>query len=390
MIRVLQVCAVDFTVKHFLLPLIKSLEEQQYKTSVMCSRGDDFEYLIGKKVDMIEMPFSRSWNVFKHFNTLVNMLLFLKRNKYDIVHTHTPVASLIARISARIAGVSIIIYTAHGFYFHDNMRPIKRSFHVMLEKFAAYFCDMILTQSEEDCITAVKEKIIKKDKILTIGNGIDLSRFNPAKIKQQKRDSLRNELKIPADSVVVAIVGRLVHEKGYVEFFKAASLINKKYPKTYFLVIGDALTTDYDNSKQEFIELIDHLNIRSRTIFTGMRSDVELLLAASDIFCLPSHREGMPRSIIEAMALGKPVITTDIRGCREEVIDNETGYIIPPFDPRSLAEALIKLIVDRETRIKFGNAGLARAKKYYDESIVLKKQIDVYQQLIAAKKLSVE
>lgn len=384
-LKVLQVCAVDFTVKNFLLPLIKFLELQGFEVTTVCTSGEFFQELRQQGINLHGITIARSSNLWRHIISGKKLFSFIRQHRFQIVHTHTPIASLIGRITARLAGVPIILYTAHGFYFHERMSPLKRQFHIWLEKFAALFCDFIFTQSEEDRQEAIKLKICKEDKIAWIGNGIDLHKFNPANIKQEDKENLLKELGLEQARYIVGIIGRLVREKGFMEFFTAASLVLKRHPETYFLVIGDALVSDYDASKAEIYQHIEQLGIKEHVRFTGFRSDIPQLLSLMDVYTLPSYREGMPRSIIEAMAMAKPVVATNIRGCREEILDGETGFLVPVGDAKALADAILRLVENPELAAEMGKRGQERALKLYDEQQVLQRQLEVYKKLIQQK-----
>ncbi|MCX7766383.1 MAG: glycosyltransferase family 4 protein [Candidatus Sumerlaeia bacterium] len=384
-LKVLQICAVDFTVKNFLLPLIKFLELQGFEVTTVCTPGEFFHELRQQGINLHGIPIARSFNLWRHLISGKKLFSFIRQHRFQIVHTHTPVASLIGRITARLAGVPIILYTAHGFYFHERMSPTARQFHIWLEKIAALFCDFIFTQSEEDRQTAIKLNICKEHKIAWIGNGIDLHRFNPANIKREDKENLLKELGLEQAQFIVGIIGRLVREKGFMEFFTAASQILKRYPKTYFLVIGDALVSDYDASKAEIHRHIEQLGIKDHVRFTGFRSDIPQLLSLMNVYTLPSYREGMPRSIIEAMAMAKPVVATNIRGCREEIVDGKTGFLVPVGDATALAEAILRLLENPELAEEIGKRGRDRAIELYDEQLVLQRQLEVYKKLIQRK-----
>jgi len=384
-LKVLQICAVDFTVRNFLYRLIRFLERQGFEVTVACTPGEFTDELRREGINLHGISISRNLNIFHHCKSFVKLYSFMRLHSFDIVHTHTPIASIIGRIAARLAGVPIVLYTAHGFYFHDRMKPSLRRFHILLEKFAAAFCDFIFTQSEEDRQTAIKLGICPPEKIEWIGNGVDLQRFNPASVASADLDRLRRDLDLERDCRVVGIIGRLVREKGYFEFFDAAARIIKDLPHTYFLVIGDALSSDYDASKNELIQHIESLGIKEHVRFTGMRGDIPELLSLVDVYTLPSYREGMPRSIIEAMAMSKPVIATDIRGCREEVVHKETGFLVPVGDSLALTEAILELLRHPELARRFGKNGRQRAIELFDEEKVLDRQMDVYKRLIKQK-----
>jgi glycosyltransferase involved in cell wall biosynthesis len=386
-LKVLQLCAVDFTVQNFLLPLIEFLTSHGFDVTTACSPGPYIPSLQARGLNMVGLPISRSMKVWKHFQSTISLYRFLRAHHFDIVHVHTPIAGLIGRFAARLARVPIKIYTAHGFYFHDEMHPLKRFFHINLERLGSSWGDFILTQSEEDRQTAIQKKIVSQDRIITIGNGVDLNRFDPDKVSSGEKLKLRNEFNIPDGAPIVGMIGRLVREKGYREFIEAAPRILSEFPDTHFLCIGDELQSDHDASKREFLDRIRVLNLTDRIHFTGMRSDIPELLSILSVYTLPSYREGMPRSVIEAMAMGLPVVATNIRGCREEVVHGETGYLIPPRSTEDLARAVIDLLADPGRAQAYGSAGLFRVREIFSENLVLKRQLDVYMRLIHEKGL---
>ncbi|GAG17971.1 unnamed protein product, partial [marine sediment metagenome] len=200
---------------------------------------------------------------------------------------------------------------------------------------------------------------------------------------------VRTELGLSLDDKVVGFIGRLVQEKGVEELLKAMGQVIKEIPDAKLLVVGDTLASDRDlRTTERLQELIQRNNLEGVIKFTGFREDIPELLAIMDLFALPSHREGMPRSILEAMAAGKPVIATDIRGCREEVVDGETGYLVPVNDPGKLAEAIIKILSDKMLAKRMSEAGRQRAVEFFDERKVLEKQLGIYRKLIQQKRLS--
>ena len=383
--KILQVCAVDFTVKHFLKPLIKFLTAQGFDVVTACSDGEFFSEMEKEGLKMKAIPFSRSTNVLSHLRALYLLRKYLVKERFDIIHVHTPIVGLIGRIAGVLAGVLIRIYTAHGFYFHDDMPPLKRKVFVNLEKFGHKFGHFIFTQSDEDRQTAIKEGICRDNEILTIGNGVDIDRFNPERISEDTLNKLRSEFGFTKENKVIAIIGRIVREKGYFEFFQAAKNILEIKPEIRFLVIGEALKSEHDVSRKEILDFVEKVGIRSAVRFVGMREDIPELLMLSDIYTLPSYREGMPRSIIEAMAMEKPVATTNIRGCREEVVDGETGIIIPLRDATALSKALLEFLNNPQKALEFGKRGRLRVGKFFSEKIVLGRQMTVINKLIEEK-----
>ncbi|PKO19541.1 glycosyltransferase family 1 protein [candidate division BRC1 bacterium HGW-BRC1-1] len=380
-VRVLQMCAVDFTVRQFLVPLVERLQRDGYQVSVACSRGPHFEELIARGIDMRENPVARSGNVFRHARSLWNTYRLLRRERFDVIHVHTPVAALIGRLAARLGGVPVKIYTAHGFYFHDQMSGLARNAHIWLEKFGAVCGDYILTVSDEDRSTAIKLGIAKPDRIETILNGIDTRHFDPDRFSSDEQPKVRTQWGIPPHAPVAGMVGRLVREKGFFEFFEAAARVIQKFPEARFLVVGDVLPSDYDANRDAMRARIEGLGLKERIIFTGLIQDTAPALSIMDVFCLPSYREGMPVSLLEAMAMGSACVATDIRGCREEIVDGESGYLIPTKESQPLADRICDFFGSPDLARRMGYAARQRVLDHFDIDKILDHQSAIYERL---------
>ena len=289
-IRVMQMCAVDFTVKQFLLPLATALRARGAEVIISCAKGPYYDDIVGAGFRFIDNPISRNANVLHHARSLWKTFRLLKSIKPDVVHVHTPVAALICRLAARLAGVPLIIYTAHGFYFHDGMKPWLRRALITLEKFGARCGHFIMTVSAEDQQAALQLGIAKANQVETIFNGVDTVRFSRSRFSDENRNEIRGKYGIAPDAPVIGIVGRMVREKGFFELFRAARVILDKVPEARFMIVGDVLPSDYDGSKKEILQLVDSLNIRQAVAFTGLVDDTAPYLAAMDVFALPSYR----------------------------------------------------------------------------------------------------
>ncbi|HBF33494.1 TPA: glycosyltransferase family 1 protein [Candidatus Sumerlaeota bacterium] len=386
-LKVLQLCAVDFSLAKFLAPLCFKLQDAGYDVTAACTETVFMAPLRAKGLRCVNLPISRSMNIKDHWHSYLALSKWLKEEHFDIVHVHTPIASLIGRFAAARRGVPVRIYTAHGFYFHDQMPPLKRNFHVGLERIGGCFSHYLFTQSEEDRQTAIEKKIARADHVRTIGNGIDLTRFNPARLSASDRAAMRESLGIPADAPTLCIIGRLVREKGYFELFRAVKKLIEQFPHFRLIVIGDALPSDHDDSTAELLALVESLGIQQHIVFTGQRTDVPEVLSAADVFTLPSWREGMPRSVIEAMSMSLPCVVTDIRGCREEIVHGECGWIIPVRDEEALASRCANLLGNPDKARAMGQAARARAERFYSEEVVMKNQLEVYEILLKNKGL---
>jgi glycosyltransferase involved in cell wall biosynthesis len=370
-LKICQLSTVDFTLYHFLRPLMHALTAEGHEVVGVCANGELVPAVRDEGIRVETVPLVRSGNLLRNVKAGQALRRLFVREKFDLVHVHTPVAAFVGRLAAARAGVPRIVYTAHGFYFHENTPTPRRQTHIFAEWLAGRTTHTLFTQSEEDAETARRLHLCKTDDVLAIGNGSDPDVFKPAD-SPDIRARLRAEIGTPDGRVVILMVGRLVAEKGYRELITAMRTVNAE-----LWVVGSRLKSDHASGIEDIIKGLTHEpDLSARIRFLDYRQDVPDLMRAVDIFTLPSHREGMPRSIIEAMLTGLPVVATDIRGSREEVVDGETGTLVELHDPVALANALQALAADEGLRHRMGQAGLARATRLYDEDLVIARQLD--------------
>lgn len=374
-LKICQLCAVDFTLKHLLLPLVDGMQNRGWQITSVCSDGQHAEELRQQGYKHVPISISRNiFNIASHMRTIGLLYKLFGRERFDVLHVHTPIAALLGRIAGRLAKVPLIVYTAHGFYFHEGMPKLTYSFYVLLEKISGRWTDLLFTQSSEDAHVAVKEGIADNSDVIDIGNGVNAELFVPA--DRTRRQRVRATLGIPEDAYVIGVISRLVREKGLVEFLEAAVELSKSFPHTYFLLVGERLSSDHNASIVNELQTAQD-QLGSRLLAVGYRADVAELLGAMDVFCLPSYREGMPRSIIEAMMMALPVVATNIRGSREEVVPEKTGLLVPVRSATAIVEALRRLITQPQWAHQMGLYGRQRALEMYDERRIVARQIDI-------------
>jgi glycosyltransferase involved in cell wall biosynthesis len=383
MVKILELCAVDFTAYHLLRPLGAGLRGAGYDVTFCCSPGEGLDLLHSEGFGVEAIPISRNYNVARHACSFAALLSFMRRERFSIVHAHTPVAGLIGRGAAKLAGVPGIVYTAHGFYFHDGMASSVHAFFAGLERCAAVFTDVIFVQSEEDWEEAISLKIAPREKLVHIGNGVDPEEFGK-RLHVREAARFRDEQGL-GNGPVVGFVGRAVREKGAIEFVRSAAIVKRAAPGAKFIMVGEPLGSDRDSCWDEIRRLRGELGLDGDLILTGYRKDVPAILAAFDVFVLPSYREGMPRALLEAMATGLPVVATAIRGCREEVVNGSTGILVPARDHEALAAAIGKIVLSSELRASMGQAGRARVLAKFDERRIIALQIDLLNRLTERK-----
>jgi len=308
---------------------------------------------------------------------LAELWRLFRQLRPDIVHTHNPKPGLYGRLAARAAGVPGVVNTVHGLYASPDDPLRRRAVVYALERMASTCSGAELVQNPED-LSVLARLGIPREKLVLLGNGVDLSRF-PHRPDGEGRRAARASLGVDQDAVVVGTVGRLVWEKGFRELFDAARRLRHQRPEVVFVVVGAP-----DPNKADAIppDVLAEASGRGRVVFAGSRDDIEDVYPAFDMFVLPSHREGFPRSAMEAAATGLPVIATDVRGCRQVVDHGQTGLLVPLHDPARLAAAIEELAADAELRRRLGAAGRRKAEAEFDDRTVVATTLRAYERVL--------
>ncbi len=313
---------------------------------------------------------------------LIRLILFFRKERFDIVHTHTPKASFLGQLAAFFARVPVRVITIHGLYFQKDSSWQKKMIFVPVEKIIAKIVHKAFSVNREDVAFLVDHKIYPSEKIIYLGGGINLQRFNPDQFSQEFVAQKKQETGIPLSAKVVGIVARLVKEKGFLPLFAAFAQILKQFPDAVLLVIGPA-----EPEKNDALDLnvVDEYGIRDKVLFLGERTDVIELYSLMDVFVLPSYREGLGLSLAEASAMKRPVIASAIRGCREVVDDGRTGLLVPSSNPAKLAEAITYILSHPKEAKTMGEEGRKKVEQEYDQNAVFELLRKEYEQLLRAK-----
>ena len=381
--KILHICAIGDTAEGLLLPQIKYFLSQKFEVGIACSPGKAVEKLQKNGYTVYAVKINRKISLVSNLKSIYHLVKVIRQNQYDLVHVHTPIAAVLGRIAAKIAGVKQIVYTSHGLPFHDLSTPTQYYFYFIVEKLTALITDLILSQNYEDISTAKKLGLCPPEKLAYLGNGIDIYRFHRERLNPIHQSELRQSLGIPTTAnLIVGTIGRLTRKKGGGYLIEATAKLVDKFPNLHILIIGGQLSSDPEPFQTELIAKIRNLGIENHVTLTGKRQDIPEVLGLLDVFTLPTFtHEGLPRSILEAMAMGLPVVTTDIRGCREAVLQEKTGLIVPSQDSDKLAEALAIMLSNPELRQAYGNEGRRRVTTEYNEDFVFERLTKYYQEL---------
>jgi len=377
--RVAHVTTVDLSLRYLLLNQLQRIQSEGYEVVAISADGPDVPVVEAAGVRHFAVPMTRRITPIADLRCLWALVRIMRRERFDVVHTHTPKAGLLGQLAARIAGVPIVANTLHGFYFHDDTKPWLRRFYIWMERVAAKCSDTILSQNREDMATAVAERIARPEQLKWLGNGIDVARFDRRRLKDSTLEDMRWEIGIDSNAPVIGFVGRLVQEKGILDLLQAAKSVIEAIPSAQFLIIGP-----YDEEKPDALrpDVAERYGVAASCRFVGMRGDMPELYALMDVLVLPSYREGFPRTPMEASAMGVPTMVTDIRGCRETVDHGENGLLFPVADADTLAQSLITLLRDDERRAQMGETGRRIAEDRFDEQKVFERVLSEYERLL--------
>lgn len=297
------------------------------------------------------IPFRRQpWHP-ENILALWELVHLFRREKFGMVHVHTPVAAVLGRVAAKIAGVPAVLYTAHGFHFYRGAPCHYWFLFYPVEKALARWTDYLITINREDYCRA-RSFPVRRKVLYVPGVGVDMAAFALPE-EERVREAKRRELKLGADDFVLLCVGEL--KKNQEQLIAAVAELAEEIPAIRCLLAGRG------KGKGKLEKLAARLGVADRVFFLGYRTDIPELLVAADVFVLLSRREGLPRAVMEAMAAGKPVIGTEVRGIRDLVVDGRTGFLVPPGDAGKVVQALRTLYRQPELAQKMGWKGRKRA-----------------------------
>jgi len=326
---------------------------------------------------------SREVNTSKDFAALCRIYKIIKKEKPDIVHTHTAKAGTLGRLASMLAGGSIRVHTFHGHSLEKYFGKIQSTFFTLIERFLGFFTHKIIAISPEQLKDLlVKHRIAGKSKFLVIELGLELDSF--FRIGETHTGAFRKKYGISENEILIGIIARLVEIKNHKFFLDAIKTVEKdaREKKYKFAIIGDG------KLKEELALYAEKLRIDDLVVFTGWHKNMKEIYEALDIVVLSSKNEGTPVSLIEALASARPVVATDAGGVRNVVIDGENGYVVAQDDLAGFSSKILDLAQDKEKRKKFGIAGREYVRERFSAARLASDMEKLYMELLKKRKVA--
>lgn len=382
------------------------LDQERYEAALAANLdgGYGFDNVLAKEARGIphlklhDIPSLRLYpSPIHEVRALIEMYQLIKRERFDIVHTHASKAGFLGRLAARLAGVPIIVHSVHGWPFQWPTDPASEHsdgnalphplggkaqlwnrIFLTIERFAATFTDKICTLTRTLAEDGIAHKVGKADQYAVTFSGVNLERFRDVQVDEKAK---RRELGLPEEGPIIGTVAVMVTRKGVDDIVRAVPKVLESYPDAHFLLVGDG------EAMPALRVLVSEMGLEHKVMLTGIRRDVPELLAIMDLFVHMAWFEILPRAIIEALATGTPVVVADAGSVREIITEGVNGVLVPPRDPDTLAAELVRLLADDEHRAQLGRGAKESVFKDFTftaENLVRTTE-KVYEDLIAKK-----
>ena len=359
------VTTVPITLNAFVLPTLRYLHEHtDWELCVMCDEDPQFRSALPEYIRYIPVSMKRGIS-FSGIGAMLKMVKIFRKEKFDLVQYSTPNASLYASMAAKMAGVPVRLYCQWGIAY-VGFQGFRRKIFKAVEKLVCGMSTQVEPDSFGNLEFSRKEGLYDESKSSVIWNGsasgVDLKKFDISQ-KSRWREEIRSQWNIPQDAMVYSFVGRITGDKGINELFAAFQALRQENDNIYLMLVGFAEKADSVNQ-----ELYEQVLADSNVRFCGYTNVVEQYLSAADVYILPSYREGFGSAVVEAEAMGVPVIVSDIPGPTDAMRRDETGLVVRKADVETLRDAMLRLYDDAELRQRMGEAAYRFASEHFEQT----------------------
>ncbi len=334
------------------------------------------------------VPISRKPFSIKNLFGIFLLAFFLRRGRFDIIETTTPVASVVGRIAGILAGVPVRINTIRG-TFPKETHYWQATLFYSLERILAKYTTLTIAINKEDIEELIAKGFVDGKKAIKVsggGCGVDLQEFDISLFPEERRLNIRKELGLRESDYVITYLGRLSKEKGILDFIELIRLLAEDTPDIKGLIVGEPLQGErYGIGHEEIARIAESFDIADRIVIQGLRDDVAALIAATNVVVLPTQREGFGMTLAEAAAMGRPAVAYSCRGTREAIEDGLTGYLIEQGNVKKMKDAIKLLFDNPETEKDISEKAYCRARNCFDKRILIKEYENVYMQFLSKK-----
>lgn len=377
-VRLCVIVTVDITILNLCRGRLEYLMERGFDVTVVCAPTSKAAEIEARGVRLHTAPLTRAISPIRDLHSLWNLYRFLRRERFDLIEISTPKAALIGSIAAWLAGARCVVHLLRGLAYQQQGLLTRRLLR-WSQRIACCLSHRVISISESLTEQAMVDGICSRQKIVVLGhgssNGVDLHRFSLP--DAANRSVMRRRLSMPDDAVVVGFVGRMTGDKGVAELVEAFTELSEQQSALYLLLVGDLEARDrIPKWVQQRIE--EH----PRIIHVAWQSDTALLYTAMDLVVLPSYREGLANVLLEAAAMKLPAVTTDAVGCRDVVVEGETGFCVPIRDASKLKQRMAQLVGDQALRERLGANARRRVERHFTCSDVWLLQEQEFRRLL--------
>lgn len=327
--------------------LCQNLDPQIYDITVIVgqtryptSKTKSFLEVFKNRITIIPQ-LKRDISLFRDIPAFIRLYILFRKEKFDLVHTHTAKAGALARLAAHLAGIPVIIHTPHGHNFYGYFNAVASWIITCIEKMLTCMTDKIMVLTELEKRDYIRYGVATEEKLILIYQGLELEKFSPG---QKDTAKLKESLGIGSEENVVGFIGRLETIKGPEYFVEAAKLILKKRKNTKFILVGEGSLRNALEAR------VSAWGLKDKIKFSGWREDIPEIMSVLDLLVLPSLNEAVGIVLIEAQAQGVPVVASSVGGIPEIVKSQETGILVPPKDVSGLAAAILAILDNPDKR----------------------------------------
>ena len=368
--NILHVVNISFVIPYFLGEQLSYFKSKGYQEHIACTHSDELVELSEKYgFKYLSIDVLRKISISKDIKAVLGIASYIRKNRIDIVVGHTPKGALIAMLAAYIMRVPIRIYFRHGLVY-ETSHGLKRKLLINIDRLAALLATRVVCVSPSVYKKSLEDHLnaSSKQMVLSKGtcNGIDIERFSRKALNESRLQSLRKKSSISTDDFVIGFTGRLVRDKGIIELIRAFELFRKVHSNAVLLLVG--MLEERDALPEDVVRLIKNTPYIINTGYV-VNSSIEYYYGLMDIFVLPSYREGFPTSVLEASAMGLPIITTRVTGCVDSIQENKTGIFVD-HTPERLFKAMDLLYVDNQLRFEYGCNGRKFVKENFEQHLI--------------------